>query len=478
MGYNFLPCDRHQLYLLPPALQDWLPESDLAWFLLDAVAQMDLAAIERTYRADGWGQAAYEPAMMVALLLYAYCLGERSSRRIERLCERDIAFRVIAANQRPDHTTIARFRQTHEQALAALFTDVLRLCAEAGLVKVGVVALDGTKIQADAALAANRTAGAIEEAVQTMLAEAQAADNAEDRLYGTDQRGDELPEALRDRRSRLARLKACQERLEREAAAALAQQQAKLETRQAEEAATGQKKRGRKPKVPQAVADAAAPTPANVTDPDSRIMKTQAGYVQGYNAQAVVTAEQIIVAAEVTQQANDVQQLHPMLAQAQENLQTIGHAQAIQTALADAGYCSEANLTKAVPAGPELLIATNKDWKQRKAQREQPGPRGRRPKSLMPRERMDRALLTKRGRRLYKKRGQMVEPVFGQIKDGRGCDRLMRRGHQACASEWKLLCATHNLLKLWRSGKARWAGRHRGSGQRGLGRGNGKKIRR
>ena len=173
MGYNFLPCDRDQLYLLPPALQDWLPEGDLAWFLLDAVAQLDLAAIEQTYRRDGWGQAAYEPAMMVALLLYAYCLGERSSRQIERLCERDIAFRVIAANQRPDHTTLARFRQTHEQALAVLFTDVLRLCAEAGAVKVGVVALDGTKMKADAALAANRTAGAVKEAVQMMLVEAQ-----------------------------------------------------------------------------------------------------------------------------------------------------------------------------------------------------------------------------------------------------------------------------------------------------------------
>lgn len=162
MGYNFLPCDRDQMYLMPPALQDWLPEGDLAWFLLDAVAQMNLEDIIQSYRRDGWGQAAYEPSMMVALLLYAYCLGERSSRQIERLCERDIAFRVITANQRPDHTTLARFRQTHEKALAALFTDVLRLCAEAGVVKVGVVALDGTKMKADAALAANRTVGAIQ----------------------------------------------------------------------------------------------------------------------------------------------------------------------------------------------------------------------------------------------------------------------------------------------------------------------------
>lgn len=338
MGYNFLPCDRDQLYLLPPALQDWLPEGDLAWFLLDAVAQMDLSAIEETYRRDGWGQAAYEPTMMVALLLYAYCSGERSSRQIERLCERDIAFRVIAANHRPDHTTVARFRKLHETALAALFTDVLRLCAEAGVVKVGVVALDGTKMQADAAMATNRTAEAITEAVQLMLVEAQEVDDTENRVYGPERRGDELPAALQHRQSRLARLQACQARLKQEADAAQAKQTAKFETRQAEEAATSQKKRGRKPKTAQALAaELDATTKANVTDPDSRIMKTQRSYVQGYNAQAVVTAEQLIVAAELTQQANDIHQLHPMLAQAQENLQTIDHPQRIGIALADAG---------------------------------------------------------------------------------------------------------------------------------------------
>ena len=361
--------------------------------------------------------------------------------------------------------------------MAALFTDVLRLCAEAGVVKVGMVALDGTKIKADAALAANRTAGAIQATVQTMLSEAQAVDDAEDRLYGSERRGDELPEALRDRHSRLARLQACQARLEQAAVAASARQQAKLETRQAEEMATGHKRRGRKPKPPQAIAEAATTATANVTDPDSRIMKTQPGYVQGYNAQAVVTAEQIVVAAELTQQANDMHQLHPMLAHAQENLQTIGHRQVIGTLLADAGYCSEANLTKVVPDGPELLVATNKDWKQRKAPREQPAPRGRIPTSLTSRARMERALLTKRGRRLYKRRGQTVEPVFGQIKTARGCDRFMRRGVQACATEWKLLCATHNLLKLWRSGKTSWVGRTRGNSQQGRSQRHGKKTR-
>lgn len=475
MGYNFLPCERDQLYLMPPALQDWLPEGDLAWFVLDAVAQMNLAKIERAYRADGWGSAAYAPAMMVALLLYAYCLGERSSRRIERLCERDVAFRVLTANQCPDHTTLARFRQIHETELATLFTQVLQLCAEAGLVKVGVVALDGTKVKANAALAANRTAETIEQVVTTMLAEAHTVDDAEDRLYEPDQRGDALPEALRDRTRRLKRLQECQARLEREAAEATAQQQATIEVRQAEETATGQKKRGRKPKAPEAAADATAK--ANVTDPESRIMKTQRGYVQGYNAQAMVTEEQILVAAEVTQDENDIKQLHPMLEAAQAQLHAIEYPQPIGTVLADAGYCSEANLTEADPAGPALLIATNKDWKQRQALREQPCPRGRIPKGLSQRDRMERTLLTKRGRLLYKKRGQTVEPVFGQIKDGRGCDRFMRRGHQACACEWTLLCTTHNLLKLWRSRKAAWTGRRRGSEPRRLGRGNGKKTR-
>jgi transposase len=450
-----------------------MPEGDLTWCILDAVAQMNLTAIERTYRAAGWGQAAYEPAMMVALLLYAYCLGERSSRRIERLCQRDLAFRVITANQGPDHTTIARFRQTHETELATLFTQVLRLCAEAGLLKVGIVALDGTKIKANAALASNRTAETITAEVSRMLTEAQATDAAEDRQYGAELRGDELPEGLRDRQSRLARLQACQERLTQEAATATAQQQAKIETRQAEEAATGQKKRGRKPKAPEAAADRDAT--ATITDPDSRIMKTQAGYVQGYNAQAVVTEDQIIVVAEVTQEENDIKQLHPMLERVQAHLKAIAYPHAVGTALADAGYCSEANLLAADPAGPALLVATNKDWTQRKALREQPPPRGRSPKGLTARDRMERTLLTTRGRRLYKKRGQTVEPVFGQIKSARGCDGFMRHGTAACASEWKLLCATHNRLKRWRQGKAGWISRRTGPTRQRCGQGSGKK---
>ena len=453
MAYNFRAGNREQGFLLPPDIRDWIPESDLAWFMLDAVKQMDLQPFYRKYRRDGRGGASYRPDMMVPLLLYSYCLGERSSRRIERLCERDVGYRVITANSFPDHSTISRFRQAHEKGLAGLFVDVLRLCAEAKLVEVGLVALDGTKIKANAALAANRTHAHLTEEVKKMLAEAEAVDKKEDALYGKSNRGDELPEALRDRTSRLARLKECQERLEREAADKAAEQARKIAEREAEEKATGKKKRGRKPKKPD-------PTPgeakANVTDPPSRIMKTRKGYEQAYNAQAATTEEQIIVVAEVTQDENDQKQYHPMMEQAAANLEAVGVKKKIGAALADAGYWSKGTMAAVKPDGPEPFIATTKDWKQRKAMRDRPPPRGRIAEKLEVRERMERKLLTKRGRELYRKRSHTVEPVFGQIKDARGIDRFMRRGLSAADSEWKIICATHNLLKLFRSGKATW----------------------
>jgi len=453
-GYNFIRPNRDQLFLMPPALQDWLPSDDLAYFLLAAVDQFDLTAFQAAYRADGVGQAAFQPQMMVALLLYAYCQGVRSSRRIERLCERDVAFRVVAGNLGPDHATIARFRQRHSEALAGLVTDILRLCKEAGLVKVGIVALDGTKMAADAALEANRTYKAIRSEVETMLHEAESKDVDEDRLYGPEHRGDELPEALRDRGDRLARLKQCRERLEHEAAAAVAEHAHKLEERAAREAETGRKLRGRKPvPVPETPEPEAK---ANVTDPDSRIMKTRRGYVQGYNAQAAATADQILVAAEVTADENDVGQLHPMLAAAANELRAAGVEETVKAALVDAGYCSEENLAAADPDGPELFVATRKDWKRREQMRQAPPPRGRIPGHLSHRERMDRKLLTQRGRRLYKQRSQIIEPVFGQTKTCRGIDRFRQRGLANCQSEWKVICGTHNLLKLWRSGKACW----------------------
>lgn len=450
MAYNFMKQDRDQCYLLPPNVCEWLPQGDLAWFLLDVVAQMDLSAFYWGYREDGHGHPAFEPSMMVTLLLYAYCLGERSSRRIERLCERDLGFRVITVNQAPDHTTIARFRQEHQEELADLFTQALHLCAEAGLVRVGTVAVDGTKVKANASLAANRTREHLEKEARSMLAEAQARDEEEDRRYG-EQRGDELPEELRDPRSRWARLQVCRERLAREAEQEHQAHQARLEQRRAEEEATGQKKRGRKPQAPSE--EELAARKANVTDPESRIMKTASGYVQGYNAQAAVTREQIIVAADVTQEANDVHQLHPMLKAVSQELEDAKVGERPGRALFDAGYWSEENVRRAPEEGPELLVATTKDWKQRKALRERGCPRGRIPEHLGLRERMERKLLTKRGRALYKLRSQIVEPVFGQIKEVRGMGRFLRRGLWAVRSEWRLMCATHNLLKLFRSGQ-------------------------
>ena len=231
-------------------------------------------------------------------------------------------------------------------------------------------------------------------------------------------------------------------------------QQSKLDARQEQEQQTGKKQRGRKPKSPEEAVNPEAK--ANVTDPDSRIMKTRKGHVQGLNAQAVVTKDQVIVAEDVTQEANDQQQLHPMLEQTEENRQAVGVQENTGVALADAGYCSEENLNTKVAGDAELLVATQKDWKQRQALRDQPPPRGRMPANLSTTERMERKLLTARGRSLYKLRGQTVEPAFGQIKEARGFDRFMRRGLAACRSEWSLICATHNLLKLWRSGKAAW----------------------
>ncbi len=452
--YNFIPIEREQDLLLPPSLKEWLPEHDLAWFIIDAVSHMNLKQFYTRYRSDGCGNAAYDPEMMVSLLLYAYCLGVRSSREIERHCERDIAFRVITANQRPDHSTLARFRQANEQELSALFTEVLQLCNKAGLVKVGLVALDGTKVKANASLGTNRTYGWIEEKVQEMLEEAADKDKEEDKLYGENRRGDELPEDLQDREKRLERLKEAKARLEQEAKESAAQQAEKIKKREEEEKKSGKKKRGRKPKQPE---DKPQPEwKANMTDPESRIMKTRTGYVQGYNAQAVVTEDQIIVAADVTQEENDKKQLHPMLEKTQAELMSAGVEDKIDTALQDAGYWSEDNILIADPEGPELLIATTKDWKQRKALREQGPPRGRIPNDISIKERMERKLRTKRGWALYKRRGSIVEPIFGQIKDVRRCDRFMRRGHVAVQSEWRLIAATHNLLKLWRSGEWAW----------------------
>ena len=452
MAYNFLACDRDQAFLLPPDLRDWLPQGHLAWFVADVIDQLDLAPFYRAHRDDGHGHPAYDPKLLLGVLLYAYCLGVRSSRQIQRRCHEDIAFRVLAANLAPDHVTIARFRVRHEQALAGFLVESLKLSAAAGMVRLGTVALDGTKVAANAAERANRTHEKLEEEVAGILRQAAEADQHEDQLFG-DARGDELPEALASKAGRLARLRQAKALLEAEAAA----RQQRYETRVAELAAAA-RARGQQPKArikPRRRDEAPNPKRvANATDPDSRLVRTRKGSLQGYNAQAVTTCEQVVVAAELTQQANDLQQLQPMLEATAATLAAAGIPERPGTLLADCGYWTIANLTQ-LPDAPELLIPPAKHGRQGKP-RKDGKPSESRSDGL--RAAMTAKLQSEDGKARYAKRKQTVEPVFGQIKDVRGARRFQRRGLRACQAEWKLLCGTHNLLKLWRHQTARPSG--------------------
>lgn len=457
MPYNFREWDREQLMLLPPSLADWLDEDHLAWFVLDAVDQLDLSEFFAVRRADGWGRAAYHPQMMVSLLVYAYCVGQLSSRQIEKACRTDVAFRVICANHVPDHTTICRFRADHEAALKGLFVQVLALCAQAGLAEVGTVALDGTKVAADAALSSNRTYRAIcaeyEATVARLLEQAAELDAEEDELYGADRRGDELPDGLADRDSRMARLAEAKRQLEAAQAERKAAYEQHLARRAEIEEQRGSKLRGRKPKDPGDVPD--PDVKANLTDPDSRIMKNGKGnFVQGFNGQAIVNDRQVVLAAHLTRDANDVGQLHPMVDRLADTLVAAGIDRQPGTLLADAGYCSEDNLAAVDDdgyQGPDLLVATGKDRDLRTARNDNPAPADdEEPDELTARQRMDRLLATDDARDCYAQRGWMIEPVFGQIKAPRGIRRFSRRGYSACDAEWHLILAGHNLLKLWR----------------------------
>jgi transposase len=441
VGYNFRPVERDQQYLMPPSLRDWLPEDDLAWLVIDVVAELDLAPIHARYRADGWGAAAFDPAMMVALLLYAYASGDRSSRRIEVRCRRDIAYRVITANQVPDHATIARFRADHEAALGELFGQLLRICAAAGLGAVGLVALDGTRLGADAARAANRTAAQLDDEIGRILAEAAATDAAEDAVYGPDRRGDELPAELGDRHSRLARLREARVHLATEAANRQATHEQRRVERAEREATAGHPTVGARPGPPPVTRTEAR---ANVTDPDSRMMKTRAGWTLGYNGQAVVAADGLIVASELTQEAADATQLGPMIRATIANAAAAGLGP-IGTLVADAGFWSPATIVAPPPGSPALLVAP-KPGRRRTSTRKRGDP------YAALRLAMATALASEDGERLFRRRSGIVEPVFGQIKEARGIRRFRRRGIAACASEWRLICTTHNLLKLWRSG--------------------------
>ena len=445
MAQNFVACDREQELLLPPSLRDWLADDHLAWFVLDVVEQLDLGEIYGDYRDDGWGRAAFEPAMMVSLLLYAYAIGERSSRAIERRCREDVAFRVITANLAPDHATVARFRVRHEQALAALFTQVLGLCAHAGMVSVGLIAVDGTKLRANAAMSANRSYDRI---AQEILAEAAEADRQDD-AHHADQRGDELPPALADRRSRPARLREAKARLDAELEAAHQTHREHLQARDTLERERGRKLRGRKPVPPTDAVDPAAR--ANVTDPDSRLMRSPHGFLQGYNAQAVVTESQIIVAAELSTDSPDGRLLAPMIDAARIELTAVGIDRPPDVILADGGYWNVPQIQVLAATGSEVIV--NPD----SSARAQRGPDGRKLRDKRVEgayAEMQRVIETDRGRALYRRRQPMIEPVFAHTKVIRRADGFQRRGLTACRAEWRLIAATHNLLKLWRHGPA------------------------
>jgi transposase len=458
MPQNFLSCDRDQPMLLPPDLRDWLDDDHLAWFVIDAVEELDLEPFYASYRADGHGAAAHDPKMMVTLFAYAYAVGERSSRGIERRCREDVAFRVICANQAPDHATIARFRVRHEQALAGLFGQILGLCGKAGIVEVGVIAVDGTKLAAAASDGAIRS---YEQIAAEILAEAGRIDAAEDELHGA-ARGDELPDGLRTPNGRRAWLREAKEELERERAEnpepVRRERAERLETcrrRLAEDwraerranqryeayRARGVMRDGRpfgSPPKPYSPPDA-PDGKLNTTDPDARRMKFGRNFMPAYNAQAVTTEGQIIVAAEVTTRGGDFEELNPMITAAERELATAGVEESPGVVLADAGYWSNEHIDSLRERGMIPIVAAD-------STRNRP----RKTRLGGPYDFMRRVIATEAGGALYSKRQCMVEPVFAQIKTNRRIDRFKRRGRAAARSEWRLIAATHNLLKLHR----------------------------
>jgi transposase len=434
-----------QAYLFPPSPHDWLPEGDLVYFLLDTVATLDLTPIFVHYERELRGQPPFHPRMMVALLLYCYATGTRSSRKIMRRCQIDVACRVIVGEDFPDFRTISDFRKIHLARLEALFVEVLKLCALAGLAKVGTIALDGTKVKANAsrhkAMSYDRIKTEeirLKEEIAKLLDEARAADEAEDLQHGRDHHGDELPDELARRQSRLATIQQAKKLLE---------ERARIEA--AEEAARRQAEGKSPPATPPAEAVPEPKDQINFTDPQSRIMKaSNKGWDQCGNAQAVTNEHQIILAADVTHQANDVRQLVAMVDQTQANLDAAGIKDAIQSALGDAGYYSEQNAKDLEQRGIEAYLATERLKHHEKVAS---APRGRIPQGLSAKQRMARKLRTKKGRAMYAKRKGMIEPIFGQLKQVLGMRQFSMRGLASMRGEWRLMATVHNVLKLWRN---------------------------
>jgi transposase len=446
MSKQFRPWNPDQSFLFPPSPRDWLPENHLVYFLLDVIPQMNLQPILHPYLAEERGQPPFHPVMLVTLLLYGYATGVFSSRRLMAHCETDAAFRVIVADDIPDFRTISDFRKRHLTALADLFVEVLKLCATAGLVKVGRIALDGSKVKANASrhkamsydymLKEERR---LKKEIKVLLAQAEEADEAEDKSYGPDRRGEELPEELARRQNRLQKIREAKAALEAEAREA-------ARAMEAERHQQGKPPSGKDP-------EQAQPDPKaqyNFTDPESQIMKvSNKGWDQCLNTEVVVNEHQIIIAADVTDETNDKKQVQPMIEQTQQNGAAAGVTEKIKEAVADSGFYSEANVEYLEGQDIDPYIATER----LKHHEQIAAPRGRCPAGLTPKQRMARKLRTKKGRERYARRKGMVEPVFGQIKHGRGFRQFLLRGKKKMRSEWRLVSLTHNLLKLWRHGQ-------------------------
>ena len=427
MAKTYRPYVPEQALLLPPSLREWLPEDHLAYFVSDLIDQLDLSAITTVYEDEERGYPPYHPVMLTKVLVYAYCVGVFSSRRIQRRLAEDVGFRVLAAGNEPDFRTIADFRKKHLATLKGFFEQVLRLARELGAPRVGRVALDGSKVKANASKHKAMSYGRmrekqqqLREEVQQLLAQAEAADAAEDAEYGADRRGDELPAELQRRESRLKRIREAKRVLEARA--------------KDEAAAAGQPAESAKPD---------AKTQYNFTDPESRIMKGPDGFVQAYNVQvAVDEVLQLIVGQAVTQETNDKRQLMPMI--------TVIEQQSGDTPtqlLADAGYCSDVNLAAIADTTIDAYISTRK---QKHGERPGPCPRGPLPNTATVIDRMSRKLHAKTGAAVYAARKGIVEPVIGQIKQARGFRQFLLRGFEKVQGEWSLVCTTHNILKLYR----------------------------
>jgi len=477
---NVIRFPRDQRLLLPVDMAEWLQEDDPVFFIMDVVSNLDLHEMYEVYREDGIGGAFFDPEVMLCIILYAYSRGEYSTRQIERACRYDVGFRVISRNLNPDHTTISRFLKRFKDQIPRIAQQVTRLLHEAGIIKIGILAIDGTKIKANAALSANKTGKYLEDQLAQSIQRTMEIDAREDREFGIDSRGDELPEHIRSRKQRQEVLERARERLKERQEAEVQAYKERLEERRQEEQETGKKKRGRKPKPP--TDPGSSSEKINTTDPDSSVMKNHHNFIQGYNGQILVNDDQYILAHDVTGAQNDVHQLHPLINQYMDILGGIT-SQKPYCVLGDAGYFSYENVIGGLPHWPDLILATRKErdcyqqsdldepllliegiWKSLR-QGEMPGYSLLRAVArcimdtlgwtdenitsppVCVRMIMEALVRSPAGSEIYRKRKVMPEPVFGRMKGILRFSQFHRRGIDLCKAEWALLCSAMNIMK-------------------------------